>query len=123
MCGSCQKSFKLDKHFEKHIADCEFDIIGALNTRKWKSAKKECGYCLKSFKLNINLKWHFVENHPYEGRPFDIIGTLITEKSLTGENLSRQIFSYLDISSLFRVQMVSKTWRYHLVPGMFYKHQ
>ena len=123
MCGSCQKSFKLDKHFEKHIADCEFDIIGALNTRKWKSAKKECGYCLKSFKLNINLKWHFVENHPYEGRPFDIIGTLITEKSLTGENLSRQIFSYLDISSLFRVQMVSKTWRYHLVPGMFYKQQ
>ena len=42
---------------------------------------------------------------------FDIIGTLITEKSLTGENLTRQIFSHLDLSSLFRVQMVSKTWR------------
>ena len=42
---------------------------------------------------------------------FDIIGTLITEKSMTGENLTRQIFSHLDLSSLFRVQMVSKAWR------------
>ena len=42
---------------------------------------------------------------------FDIIGTLITEKSLTGANLILQIFSHLDISSLFRIQMVSKTWR------------
>ena len=121
MCGSCQKSFKLDRNFEKHIADCEFDIIGALNTGKWKSAKKECGYCYKSFKLNINLQRHIAECPLLN--PFDIIGTLINEKSLTGENLSRQILSYLDISSLFRVQMVSKTWRYHLVPGMFYKQQ
>ena len=120
MCGSCRKSFKLDKNFEKHIADCEFDLIGALKTEKWlkSSAKKVCGSCQKSFTFNINF-----EKHIAECDPFDIIGTLITEKSLTGENLSRQIFSYLDISSLFRVQMVSKTWRYHLVPGMFYKQQ
>ena len=118
MCGSCQESFKSRKNFEKHIADCEFDIIGALKTKKWKLAKNVCGSCQKSFKLSINLEKHIAECHP-----FDIIGTLITEKSLTGENLSRQIFSYLDISSFFRVQMVSKTWRYHLVPGMFYKQQ
>ena len=48
---------------------------------------------------------------------FDIIGTLLTEKSMTGENLTRQIFSYLDISSLFLVQMVSKTWRQNLDYG------
>ena len=118
VCGSCQKSFKSNKNFEKHIADCEFDTIRALSTEKWKSAKRVCGSCQKNFRFGI----HF-ENHIAECGQFDIIGTLITEKSLTGENLSRQIFSYLDISSLFRVQMVSKTWRYHLVPGMFYKQQ
>ena len=114
MCGSCRKSFKLEKNFEKHIADCEFDIIGALKTTEklLNSAKKVCGSCQKSFIFNIDF-----EKHIAKCDPFDIIGTLITEKSLTGENLTRQIFSYLDISSLFRVQMVSKTWRQNLDYG------
>ena len=78
----------MDKNFEKHIADCEFDIIGALKTEKWlKSAKKVCGSCQKSFIYNINYQKHIAECDP-----FDIIGSLITEKSLTGENLTRQIF-------------------------------
>ena len=41
---------------------------------------------------------------------FDLVGTLIIEKGLTGENLSLKIFSYLDISSRLRIRMVSKTW-------------
>ena len=52
-----------------------------------------------------------------ECEQFDIIGTLITEKSMTGANLTIQIFSHLDISSLFQVQMVSKTWRQNLDYG------
>ena len=31
---------------------------------------------------------------------FDIVGTLMTEMGLTGENLTRQIFSYLDMTSV-----------------------
>ena len=64
-----------------------------------------------------------IKKKPKPKNQFDIIGTFLTEKSMTGENITKQIFSYLDISSLFRVQMVSKTWRYHLVPGMFYEQQ
>ena len=41
---------------------------------------------------------------------FDIVGTLITEMGLTGENLTRQIFSYLDMTSLVCVRKVSNTW-------------
>ena len=40
----------------------------------------------------------------------DIIGSMITEKGLTGENICREIFSYLDFSSLRFSRMVSKTW-------------
>ena len=45
-----------------------------------------------------------------DAQNFDLVGTLINEKGLTGENLSLKIFSYLDISSRLRVRMVSKTW-------------
>ena len=45
-----------------------------------------------------------------DAKNFDLVGTLITKKGLTGENLSLKIFSYLDISSRLRVRMVSKTW-------------
>ena len=45
-----------------------------------------------------------------DAQNFDLVGTLIIEKGLTGENLSLKIFSYLDISSRLRVRMVSKTW-------------
>ena len=45
-----------------------------------------------------------------DAKNFDLVGTLINEKGLTGENLSLKIFSYLDISSRLRVRMVSKTW-------------
>ena len=58
-----------------------------------------------------------IKKKPKPKNKFDIIGTLLSEKSMTGQNLTRQIFSYLDISSLFRVQMVSKTWRQNLDYG------
>ena len=45
-----------------------------------------------------------------DAQNFDLVGTLINEKGLTGENLSLKIFSYFDISSRLRVRMVSKTW-------------
>ena len=45
-----------------------------------------------------------------DAQNFDLVGTLINEKGLTGENLSLKIFSYLDISSRLRIRMVSKTW-------------
>ena len=50
-----------------------------------------------------------------EAYRFDIIGCMITEKGLTGENISRQIFSYLDFSSLRDARMVSKTWNQFLM--------
>ena len=58
-----------------------------------------------------------IKKKPKPKNQFDIIGTLLSEKSMTGQNLTRQIFSYLDISSLFQVQMVSKTWRQNLDYG------
>lgn len=42
-----------------------------------------CGSCKKNFRFGINF-----EKHIAECDPFDIVGTLITEKSLTRENLS-----------------------------------
>ena len=45
-----------------------------------------------------------------ETNQVDIIGSMITEKGLTGENICREIFSYLDFSSLRFSRMVSKTW-------------
>ena len=45
-----------------------------------------------------------------DAKKFDLVGTLIIKKGLTGENLSLKIFSYLDISSRLRIRMVSKTW-------------
>ena len=49
-----------------------------------------------------------------EANQCDIIGCMIIEKGLTGENISRQIFSYLDFSSLRNGRMVSKTWNQFL---------
>ena len=49
-----------------------------------------------------------------EDKQFDIIGALISEEGKIGENLSTQIFSQLDISSLVRVRRVSRTWNQFL---------
>ena len=45
---------------------------------------------------------------PKPKNQFDIIGTFLTEKSMTGENLTKQIFSYLDISSIFEFKWYRK---------------
>ena len=39
----------------------------------------------------------------------DILGILATDMGKTGENVSRKILSYVDIFSLMRGRMVSKT--------------
>ena len=46
-----------------------------------------------------------------DSKNFDIVGTLMTEMGLTGENLTRQIFSHLDMTSLVCVRKVSKIWQ------------
>ena len=46
---------------------------------------------------------------------FDIIGTLVNNYGMTGENLVHKIFSYVDVSSLQGGHMVSKTWNLFLV--------
>ena len=44
----------------------------------------------------------------------DILGTLATDMGKTGENISRKIFSYVDIFCLMRGRIVSKTWNRYL---------
>ena len=46
---------------------------------------------------------------------FDMIGTLVNNYGMTGENLVHKIFSYVDVSSLQGGHMVSKTWNLFLV--------
>ena len=46
---------------------------------------------------------------------FDIIGTLVSNYGMTGENLVHKIFSYMDVSSLQGGHMVCKTWNLFLV--------
>ena len=45
-----------------------------------------------------------------DAQNFDLVGTLINEKGLTGENLSLKIFSYLDTNEKVKVSMVNKRW-------------
>ena len=44
----------------------------------------------------------------------DILGILATDMGKTGETISRKIFSYVNIFSLMRGRMVSKTWNRYL---------
>ena len=50
-----------------------------------------------------------------ENNGFDMIGAMITSYGLTGENIARKIFSYLDILPLTRALHVSQTWRHFLL--------
>merc|ERR1712051_304619 len=50
-----------------------------------------------------------------EPRNFDIIGTLVCNYGMTGENLVRKMFSYLDVSSLQQGHLTCKTWNLFLV--------
>jgi hypothetical protein len=45
----------------------------------------------------------------------DIIGTLVSNYGMTGENLVHKIFSYMDVSSLQGGHMVCTTWNLFLV--------
>jgi len=46
---------------------------------------------------------------------FDIIGSLLCNYGLTGENLARKIFSYMDVSSIERGRLVCKSWSIFLI--------
>ena len=50
-----------------------------------------------------------------EPNQFDIVGTLITQKGLTGENIALQIFSYMNISTFISCRSVSKIWKHFLI--------
>ena len=50
-----------------------------------------------------------------EQNQFDIVGTLITQKGLTGENIGLQIFSYMNISTFMSCRSVSKIWKHFLM--------
>ena len=45
-----------------------------------------------------------------ESNQFNMIGDLISNYGMTGENVAHQIFSQLDFSSLQQGQLVCKTW-------------
>ena len=45
-----------------------------------------------------------------EPTEIDIIGGLISNYSLTGENLARQILSYMDFRSIKKIRFVCKSW-------------
>ena len=50
-----------------------------------------------------------------ESGNFDIIGTLLCNYGLTGQNLARDIFSYMDVSSIQGGHLVCKTWNLFLI--------
>jgi len=50
-----------------------------------------------------------------ETRNFDIIGTLVCNYGMTGENLVRKIFSYVDVSSVQGGHLVCKNWNFFLI--------
>ena len=50
-----------------------------------------------------------------ENNGFDMIGALLMSYGLTGENIARKIFSYLDIFPLTKALYVSQTWRHFLL--------
>ena len=50
-----------------------------------------------------------------EPRNFDIIGTLVCNYGMTGENLVRKIFSYMDVSSIQEGHLVCKNWNFFLI--------
>ena len=45
-----------------------------------------------------------------KSRNFDIIGTLVCNYGMTGENLVQKIFSFVDVSSVQGGHLVCKTW-------------
>ena len=45
----------------------------------------------------------------------DIIGSLLCNYGLTGENLAREIFSYMDVSSIEGGRLVCKSWTIFLI--------
>ena len=54
-------------------------------------------------------------DEPTEPRNFDIVGTLVCNYGMTGENLVREIYSYMDVSSLQKGHLVCKTWNFFLI--------
>ena len=41
---------------------------------------------------------------------FDVIGVLLSNYGMTGENLARQILSFMDFRSITKIRFVSKSW-------------
>merc|ERR1712210_447160 len=63
--------------------------------------------------LDINVRKRKLEVE--EPSNFDIIGTLVCNYGMTGENLVRKIFSYMDVSSVQGGHLVCKNWNFFLI--------
>ena len=64
---------------------------------------------------NLNVKKRKRKLEVEEPSNFDIIGTLVCNYGMTGENLVRKIFSYMDVSSLQGGHLVCKNWNFFLI--------
>ena len=49
-----------------------------------------------------------------ESESFDIVGNLLCNYGMTGEDITHEIFSYLDFSSIQDSRLVSKSWNLFL---------
>ena len=50
-----------------------------------------------------------------ESESFDIVGNLLCNYGMTGEDLAHEIFSYLDFSSIQDSRLVTKPWNHFLI--------
>ena len=64
---------------------------------------------------NLDIKKRKRKLKVEEPSNFDIIGTLVCNYGMTGENLVRKIFSYMDVSSVQGGHLVCKTWNFFLI--------
>ena len=64
---------------------------------------------------NLDIKKRKRKLEVEEPSNFDIIGTLVCNYGMTGENLVRKIFSYMDVSSVQGGHLVCKNWNFFLI--------
>jgi len=69
----------------------------------------------RKIEMPENLKIAKRKRELEEPRNFDIVGTLLRNYGMTGDNLVRDIFSYMDVSSLQGGHLVCKTWNVFLI--------
>ena len=110
-----ETSENLDITKKKHkLVEPGVEMKFKMATRKQpdRQVKKKCKLEMSK---NLDIRKTKRKLELEETRNFDIIGTLICNYGMTGENLVRQIFSYMDFSSIQGGHLVCKTWNLFLV--------